>query len=176
MFVYPDVGGLYVIENLVNRHIYAGSTLNLRKRWNLHKTHLRKGRHHSPHLQNAWNKYGEASFVFRVIQWIETKEARLLLEQHFIDTLNPEYNVSRIARSCEGVRRSPATRALLREAMCRPDRIEHIRRLGSAPKSEEHRARIAESNLGRKVSEATKAKMRVSSARRWARSKEPHHG
>lgn len=172
MLTYPDVGGVYVIHNLVNEHFYVGSTLNLRKRWNVHRTLLRKGTHHAPHLQNAWNKYGEKAFVFRVLQQIDSKDSRLLLEQHLIDSLSPTYNVSRLARSCEGTRRRPLTRARMREAANTPERIAHIRRLGSLPKSEEHRARIAESHKGLRPTEATRAKLRAASANRWARPEE----
>jgi len=64
------LGGVYVIHNKVNHNFYVSSTSNFRKRWVLHVHLLRSGRHHSPHLQSAWNKYGEESFVFhRLKAW-----------------------------------------------------------------------------------------------------------
>lgn len=89
-----EIGGLYSIHNSINNKFYIGSTNNFRKRWNVHKTLLRKNKHHSPHLQAAWNKYGEETFRFLRIQFIDSKEDRLFLEQHFLDTLKPPYNVS----------------------------------------------------------------------------------
>jgi group I intron endonuclease len=162
-------GGVYAIQNLVNQHLYVGSTLDFWKRWVLHRHLLRKGKHHARHLQSAWSKYGEESFRFLPLVCIAGKEGRLAIEQHLLDTLSTVYNVSRIARSSEGCTRSPETRDRLRKSMQDPHRLAHIRELGKKPKSPEQRALMAEAQRGRHHSEETRAKMRASSARRWAR-------
>lgn len=46
----------------------------------LHRKRLRKGTHHCAHLQAAWNKYGEASFVFAAIEVIPDGEDLLAAE------------------------------------------------------------------------------------------------
>lgn len=63
--------GIYQIRNTVNGKVYVGSAIKILKRWREHKTSLRKGVHHSKHLQKAWVKYGEECFVFEVIEFIE---------------------------------------------------------------------------------------------------------
>jgi group I intron endonuclease len=61
---------IYKIINTVNGKFYVGSTTNTRERFRVHRNRLRNNKHHSPHLQAAWNKYGESMFVFHVIETI----------------------------------------------------------------------------------------------------------
>lgn len=51
--------GVYMIKNVLNNHKYIGSTKNFKQRLKQHLSDLRNNKHHSPHLQAAWNKYGE---------------------------------------------------------------------------------------------------------------------
>jgi group I intron endonuclease len=66
---------IYKIINTVNGKFYVGSTTNTRERFRTHRNRLRRGRHHAKHLQAAWNKYGEAAFVFHVIQTVPETES-----------------------------------------------------------------------------------------------------
>ena len=71
---------IYIIENTVNGKFYVGRTNNHAARKRGHYSELRRGVHGNPRLQNAWNKYGEQSFVFQVVDsapehLIEKKEA-----------------------------------------------------------------------------------------------------
>ena len=59
---------IYKIINTTNGKFYVGSTTNTQERFRTHRNRLRKGRHHSKHLQAAWNKYGEKVFVFFVVE------------------------------------------------------------------------------------------------------------
>lgn len=60
--------GVYKITNIKNNKIYIGSTnLSFMVRWNKHRSALKRNKHHSIHLQNAWNKYGESCFKFDII-------------------------------------------------------------------------------------------------------------
>jgi group I intron endonuclease len=154
------LGGLYVIQNMVNGKFYVGSAKNFWKRWVLHRHLLNNNKHHSPYLQNSWNKYGEEAFTFLPLQCVADKQERLKLEQHFLDTLKPEYNGSPTATSCEGIVRSEATREKLRVAMRDPKRLARITEMGKQPKSEEHKKNISEAHIGMKASEETCAKLR----------------
>lgn len=98
--------GVYVIENLVNGKKYVGSTgVSFRKRWSAHKNDLRKGRHHSNIFQRAFNKYGEGNFKFYILGYYPPCFV-LKAEQHFIEVLQPEYNICKVAGSSFGVKRS----------------------------------------------------------------------
>lgn len=66
---------IYKIINLVNNKFYVGSTTNTRERFRTHRNRLRNNKHHASHLQAAWNKYGESSFVFHVIQQVPEGES-----------------------------------------------------------------------------------------------------
>ena len=52
-------------------------------------------------IANAISKYGLEAFEFVILEFTE-KEDVLSREQLFIDTLNPEYNIAKIAGSTLG--------------------------------------------------------------------------
>lgn len=60
--------GIYAIKNKVNGKIYIGQSTNIENRWYKHKTSLRHNYHGNYHLQCSWNKYGEDSFEFSVLE------------------------------------------------------------------------------------------------------------
>lgn len=75
---------VYQIRNILNGKVYIGSSKNFEQRVRQHLQKLRRGQHHSPALQCAWNKYGEAVFEFEVLE--TCLEAVLcLLEQEWMD-------------------------------------------------------------------------------------------
>lgn len=47
---------------------YFGSTMNYQRRKSQHLYRLRRNNHDNKKLQNAFNKYGEGSFIFEVIE------------------------------------------------------------------------------------------------------------
>ena len=57
-------GGIYFIKCEANDFTYVGSTKDFEKRFSKHRSDLLRNSHVNPHLQNAFNKYGEDSFVF----------------------------------------------------------------------------------------------------------------
>jgi group I intron endonuclease len=110
--------GVYQIRNLVNDKRYIGSSSNkrgIRQRWIIHRHHLEHNRHHSPHLQRAWNKYGADLFVFEILLYCDPENC-LMYEQIALDCLKPEYNVCRVASSRLGTKISEETRIKCRLA------------------------------------------------------------
>lgn len=79
------MNAVYRIVCIANGKFYIGSTTRVRKRWTDHKHRLRNSVHPNPHLQSAWNKYGEGQFKFEVIETASTQEDMLRLEQEYID-------------------------------------------------------------------------------------------
>lgn len=76
--------GVYRITNTETGKVYIGSSSVVSRRIYLHKWDLSRGRHHSPLMQRAWDKYCEASFNFE--QVLVCAEAHLLMyEQVLID-------------------------------------------------------------------------------------------
>lgn len=83
--------GIYKILNKRNNKVYIGSAIDIKKRWRDHKWHLNHNKHHNSHLQSAWNKFGENSFVFLIL--IECDVTGLLtLENEFIVKHNANNN------------------------------------------------------------------------------------
>ena len=101
---------IYKIQNLITNEIYVGSALNFQKRKWSHLHKLRHNKHHSPILQNSWNKNGEINFNFIVIEEVDIKENLIIREQYYIDTLLPKYNCSKIAGSPLGVKHTLQSR------------------------------------------------------------------
>ena len=106
---------IYAIKNKKNSKIYVGSAVNLKQRWICHKSDLNLSRHHSNHLQRAWDKYGEDSFEFSILEQVDQKENLIPREQYYIDLhrsadRNNGYNMAPIAGSSLGVKHTEKTK------------------------------------------------------------------
>lgn len=109
--------GIYSITNLVTGKFYIGSAVDIGNRWAVHRLSLRKGRSGCGKLQNTWNKHGEASFVFEVIEFVKDKNKLIEKEQMYLDLLEPAYNIRKIADSCLGVKHTEQNRRKRSERM-----------------------------------------------------------
>lgn len=111
--------GIYLIRNVVTGIAYIGSSVNIERRWAVHKANLRAGRHANSHLQNAWNKHGETGFCFEIVEICE-RGLTLEREQHWLDTLIPTakcYNVAVSATApMMGRKASPETKRKMSES------------------------------------------------------------
>lgn len=85
---------IYKIENKVNGKIYIGSTKDKEERWKKHKWGLNNNCHYNQHLQRAYNKYGSDSFEFSVVEKVDEISNLIPREQHYMDNLDPEYNIA----------------------------------------------------------------------------------
>lgn len=168
--------GIYEIVNTINGKRYVGSAVNLGQRWRQHRCELGKGRH-NPHMQNAWNKHGEDAFRFFVLEFVDDQAALLQREQHYIDSLRPEYNCAAVAGSNFGVKFGEDVRRKMSAASSATwARDGHREKMSAAQRgktrSEEHRAKISAANMGRKKSpEALETVRRILSER----NKSPEH-
>lgn len=59
---------IYRILNIVNMKKYVGCTSDIKRRMRYHKSKLKNGNHDNIFLQEDYNKYGEKSFVFSILQ------------------------------------------------------------------------------------------------------------
>jgi group I intron endonuclease len=114
--VLPSTPGIYAIVNLANQHFYVGSAKNLLARERHHSRDLAKGKHKNAHLQRAYDFSGPDSFCFTILEHVERMEDLLAREQHYIDTLNPDYNISRTAGSNLGMKFTPEHRTRISDA------------------------------------------------------------
>src|SRR5260221_4464131 len=147
----PTTSSIYKITCTANKRIYIGSAVNLRKRKSEHLSCLQQNKHGNPYMQNAWNKYGEQSFIFEVLEFV-LPISRLAREQYWLNKLKPfgrkGFNIAR------------DTVAFSRGIKQTPEHIEKRRqaKLGQVcmPKTRE-KLRLA--NLGKKLSSKTCEKM-----------------
>ena len=90
--------GIYCILNNVNNKRYIGQSQDINLRWKKHKDALNTGKQENKYLQNAWNKYGECSFDFFIIEEcsVEDLNKREIYWINYYDSMNNGYNL------CEG--------------------------------------------------------------------------
>ncbi|TXG78739.1 hypothetical protein E6Q11_00375 [Candidatus Dojkabacteria bacterium] len=79
--------GIYQIINTVSNKSYVGLSVNIEKRKCKHLHLLRNNRHPNIFLQNAWNKYGELNFLFKVLERCSPEEL-FKREHYWVKTLN----------------------------------------------------------------------------------------
>lgn len=75
------IGGIYQIINSKNGKYYVGSSKSIYNRIYNHKTNLRLGKHGNTHLQHAWDKYGEESFYYKILEICEDCSKEFLEER-----------------------------------------------------------------------------------------------
>lgn len=156
--------GIYQITNLTNGKSYIGSAVNIRKRWNKHKSELKFNRHHAPHLQYAWNKYQEPNFEFKILLNCN-KEYLIEFEQLYLDEIKPEYNVAKIAgKSALGSKRTKEQCINISNGLKGHTTSEETKekiRIGNRKKtiSEEHKNAISKFQKDKPKSEETRTKM-----------------
>ena len=92
-------GYIYIIRNRINGKFYIGSTKNYHVRKLKHFNDLRKNKHHSIHLQRAFNKYSEKNFDFIII---ETCYKYLEREQYLFDNVIDFKDIYNISKSATG--------------------------------------------------------------------------
>jgi len=165
--------GVYEIVNTINGNCYIGSSINLKKRFRDHQNDLYKQKHRNAHLQKAWVKYGEKSYIFRVLLYCDP-EMTIIYEQMCIDGLHPEYNIAPIAGNNSGTKRSEETKQKLSEAHKGISQSkELVQKRVDARKgythSEETKKKISDSHIGKTYSEETLHNMSEGQKKRFSK-------
>jgi group I intron endonuclease len=124
------ISGVYKIQSVIKpERFYIGSAVNISQRWDRHLYTLKKEIHRNIKLQRHFNKYGESDLQFSILLGCD-KVDLLKIEQYFLDSYKPYFNININASS----------------------------RLG-AVLSEESRKKISASNMGRITSDETRQKL-----------------
>ena len=183
---------VYKIVNLTDAKFYVGGTVKIKDRFRTHRRKLRNGTHHCRHLQHAWNRDGEGSFVFRVVAVVEDPGELHAVEQVFLDEHHGSpkcYNHARHTdSSTRGVKHTAVHRKSISDALKRyysenahpgrgikrPEETRALMRQNRAgiPVSEEKKEKLRQANLGKRASAETRAKL---SAIRKGRVKSQEH-
>lgn len=153
-------GGIYQIRNIINNKVYIGSAINFKQRWKKHKEQLKKGMHPNTYLQNAWNKYGENSFVFEITEIIKEIDQLIPKEQYYKDLYksydrNFGYDIRKIAESNLGIKCSEKSRKKHSKSQKGKRHTEKARRNMSLAKigkifTIKHKKELSKSQIGNK--------------------------
>lgn len=113
--------GIYMILNVITKARYVGSAARrLRHRQYEHWYLLRRNKHRTPHLQAAWNKYGESAFEFIPLQNCAPQDA-LAIEQRWLDKFREDgyrlYNARVYVASQLGMKHSEDARRKMSAAL-----------------------------------------------------------
>jgi group I intron endonuclease len=189
---------IYIIKSVrFADRFYIGSAVNFNDRRGQHKRLLDRGVHKNRKLQNHFNKYGSADFVFEIIELVH-REDLIQREQHYIDTMKPKFNINKkagnqlgykhtdnakknMSRAAKGKILSEVTKQKIRSYRHSEDAKRRIRdslidnkraKGGKGPvgvkRSAETIDKIRVATTGVKASKATREKMRVSQIKRWS--------
>ena len=165
---------IYSIRHISSGKRYVGSTADRSKRWSRHRLLLRENRHHSPKLQNAWNKYGSGAFEWEVLEHVEVDQL-ISREQYYIDlydSFENGYNIAKVAGSTRGQKRGPRPQEViekiraaqkgrpLSEAHKAALRAAHNPGMTGKKQSEFFKKRMTEVHTGKKISESQIEKYR----------------
>lgn len=154
--------GIYKIINVVNNKFYIGSAVNFSRRKARHFSELRHNKHNNRWLQASWNKHGESSFVFAVVEEVQDKALLLEVENRWlkehvgkdycynigVDATAPMLGMSGEASPTWGYKHTSEAIAVITSASTgrkhTPEDIEKIRQhLLGKPKSAAVRAKIS---------------------------------
>lgn len=168
------IGSIYLISGIQGQGCYVGQTSRpIEVRWYYgHRRELRQQIHHNPHLQNAWNKYGEEAYDCVVLEGCPVEELGDR-EIYWHDRLETEgvnlYNIGTCGDATALGRTfgplSPETRLKISEALSGLNYHRCSRGMSGKTHSAETKRKMSEahlgnnSRLGRKHSEETKRKI-----------------
>lgn len=82
-----NISCIYKIVNIINNKYYIGSSIKVRDRWTKHLSNLRNNNHHSPYLQNSFNKHGEDNFKIEIIELVDINSLNSR-EEYWINRLD----------------------------------------------------------------------------------------
>ena len=105
-----EKSGIYMWNNKINNKTYIGSSQNLRVRiLDYFDNHTLNS--NGSLIYKAILKYGYDNFTFQVLEYCPTQDL-MEREQYYLDTVQPEYNILKFARSSRGYRHTEVSKQL----------------------------------------------------------------
>lgn len=142
------MSGIYRWTHRESGKTYIGSSVDLGKRFSSYFTYNWIANYaKSSTICKALLKYGYSEFSLEILEYCQ-KEDTIKREQFYLDSLEPEYNILKVAGSLLGFNHTEETKAKLRLTITGRQRSEDIK------------SKISASLLGHKHSEETIAKLK----------------
>lgn len=93
--------GVYRFVNDINNKSYIGSSVRLNKRFHVYFSKLtitNELKKANSYIYRAILKYNYDNFRLEILEYCDKKDI-IIREQFYIDSLKPEYNISKVANS-----------------------------------------------------------------------------
>lgn len=108
--------GIYMITNKLTGDIYIGQSINISNRFkNYFNLSYLKSKD-SYIINRALIKYGYSNFSVTILEYCD-KSKLLVREQHYLDKLNPQYNILKIAGSYLNSKHTEETKAKISKSL-----------------------------------------------------------
>lgn len=107
--------GIYRWNNLITNKSYVGSAKSIRDRFSIYystNSVQRKLAEGSSAINSAILKHGYENFSVDILEYCDISTL-IEREQYYIDLLEPEYNILKIAYSREGAKHTEITKSLI---------------------------------------------------------------
>ena len=169
-----NYSAIYCLRNTIDNKCYVGSAKKLNYRlWN-HKHKLTKGNHANKHLQNFVNKHGIDTIYFEILEKVENNIIER--EQHWINTLNPAFNILPIAGSSEGISLSEEHKSKISKGRkgilhTKNTKTRISESMKGVSKTKEHSTKVGLKHKGKIISEEQKSKISQANKGKIATSK-----
>jgi group I intron endonuclease len=118
--------GIYMLTNKLTNDIYIGQSIDLSNRFKKYFTlspcsYLNKGKNYiksknSLIISRALIKYGYSNFSVTILEYCD-KSDLLVKEQYYLDKLNPQYNILKIAGSSLNHKHTEETKAKISQSL-----------------------------------------------------------
>lgn len=162
--------GIYCWINIDSKKKYVGSSIDLYRRFlQYYNIKYITRAAESSLICRALLKHGYSRFRLEILEYCDPNNL-IEREQYYIDHLNPEYNILKVAGSLFGFKHSPETLKKMKEIISNRSDEEKANisaklreaALGRTYKhTEETKIKLKNAMLGRKHSEKSKEKMRI---------------
>ena len=146
--------GIYCWVNMINGKYYIGSGIDLNNRINDYYQESYYKSKSNLIIVRSILKYGLGNFALVILEFTD-KDELLSREQHFLDTLEPEYNILDVAGNSQGYKHTPESLQKMSEAALGRKHSDEVRKAMS-----ERNKGINNPNFGKTLSEETIAKLR----------------
>jgi len=109
--------GIYMFTNKLTGDIYVGQSIDLRKRFLNYFNLSYLSRRNELIISRAIIKYGYSNFSVTILEYCDKCDLDVR-EQHYFDTLNPQYNIQKVAGgSSKGLILSEETKNKISQAL-----------------------------------------------------------